>query len=54
MEIRYEIGDNVKGQFAGYSQKESGRTKLNKLQTKFTFLLNFVIIQIQNIQGENE
>lgn len=35
MEIRYEIGDNVKGQFAGYSQKENKVLMKNWLEEKY-------------------
>ena len=35
MEIRYEIGDDVKGQFAGYSQKENKVLMKNWLEEKY-------------------
>lgn len=35
MEIRYEIGDDVKGQFAGYSQKENKVLMENWLEDKY-------------------
>ena len=35
MEIRYEIGDDVKGQFAGYSQKENKVLMENWLEEKY-------------------